>query len=321
MFSPESQFLFCGIPYITRAKITRFGSDTREDQWESTDQRFAIRGQTLTGSSKFIRLPGIWYYLHSRVSFVTKWRGTRCMKHFTMWLPQKPVEEHIFKYWCAGGYCYVVHKSTHTSSSGLMELFVCVPSRRRGEGGGPFAHFGVVVSEGVPLASPCLQGGKLICRLNGLVHTLWDCKFLALGISEDYPSVARTPRQSEPKRSTWLVGSYPGASLTQPRARAWYLPSCLLSVFSVSHTRFSQPRADTHTKKRPHSGYVFQNFSLPPFCWRALIPLSFPSLSCIVFSFLFCLNHVSHWCPTQTFLPPPFPFDSFLIHGYLHGAG
>lgn len=39
-------------------------------------------------------------------------------------------------------------------------------------GGGPFAHFGVVVSEGVPLASPCLQGGKLICRLNGLVHTL-----------------------------------------------------------------------------------------------------------------------------------------------------
>lgn len=98
-FRTESEFFPRHTIY--RAKITRFGSDTREDQWESTDPRFAIRGQTLTGSSKFIRLPGIWYYLHSQVSFVIKWHGTKCMKHFTTWLPQKPGEQHIFKYWCA----------------------------------------------------------------------------------------------------------------------------------------------------------------------------------------------------------------------------
>lgn len=146
---------FCGIPYIG-PRLLDLGQILEKISGKAQIPRFTIKGQTLTGSSKFIRLPGIWYYLRSQVSFVTKWRGTKCMKHFTTWLPQKLVEQHIFKYWCVGGYCYVVHTSTHTSSSGLMELFVCVPTTRRewfeGRGVFPFAHFGVVVSEGVPLA-------------------------------------------------------------------------------------------------------------------------------------------------------------------------
>lgn len=158
------------MPYITRTKITRFGSDTRKDQWESTDRRLAIRGQTLTGFSKFIRLPGIWYYLHGRVSFVTKWRGTRCMQHFIMWLPQKPVEQHIFKYWCADGYCYVVNTSTHTHFLFcLMELFVCVPSR--GAEGGDLKR-GVLL---LTLVLWCLKGFRL--PSGGEINLLakWAC--------------------------------------------------------------------------------------------------------------------------------------------------
>lgn len=169
-FSIEPQFLLWHTIY--RAKITRFGSDTREDQWESTNPRFPIRGQTLTGSSKFIRLPGIWYYLHSRVSFVTKWRGTKCMKHLTMWLSQKPVKKYIFKYWCAGGHCYVVHMSTHTSPSGLMELFVCV-RMMSGEWFGVGGWGGVVLL--LTLVLWCLKGFRLPSGREINLSAKWAC--------------------------------------------------------------------------------------------------------------------------------------------------